>query len=113
MRKELLKGLSKEQIAKAKACKNQEEILMLAKTEGIELTDEQLELVNGGFLVKQQNHVQNVVLKALKKNIAEMMFICTLSSFVRNVDVNGIQINLRNNQFNHYEDKRLALASFF
>ncbi|MBO7573313.1 MAG: Lar family restriction alleviation protein [Bacilli bacterium] len=49
MRNELLKGLSKEQIAKAKACKNQEELLVLAKAEGIELTDEQLELVNGGF----------------------------------------------------------------
>ncbi|MBO7573870.1 MAG: hypothetical protein J6T25_03740 [Bacilli bacterium] len=48
MKEELLKGLTEEQIAKVKACKNQEEILRLAKEEGIELTDEQLEAVNGG-----------------------------------------------------------------
>ena len=48
MKEELLKGLSKEQIAKIKECKNQEEMLALAKEEGIELTDEQLEAVNGG-----------------------------------------------------------------
>ena len=48
MRKELLKGLTEEQIAKVKACKNQEEILALAKEEGIELTEEQLEAVSGG-----------------------------------------------------------------
>ena len=48
MKEELLNGLTEEQIAKVKACKNQEEILALAKEEGIELTDEQLEAVNGG-----------------------------------------------------------------
>ena len=48
MKEELLKGLTKEQIAKVKECKTQEEILALAKTEGIELTDEQLETVSGG-----------------------------------------------------------------
>ena len=31
MRKELLKGLTEEQIAKVKACKNNEEVLALAK----------------------------------------------------------------------------------
>ena len=36
MKKELLKGLSEEQIAKVKACKNQDEILALAREEGIE-----------------------------------------------------------------------------
>ena len=48
MRKELLKGLSEEQIKKVEACKNSEEILNLAKAEGVELTDEQLEVVSGG-----------------------------------------------------------------
>ena len=48
MREELLKGLTEEQIAKVKACKSQEEMLALAKEEGIELTDEQLEAVSGG-----------------------------------------------------------------
>jgi DNA-directed RNA polymerase subunit RPC12/RpoP len=48
MKKELLKGLSEEQIKKIEACKDSEEILNLAKAEGIELTDEQLEAVSGG-----------------------------------------------------------------
>ena len=48
MNKDLLKGLSEEQIAKVKACKNHEELLKLAKEEGIELTNEQLETISGG-----------------------------------------------------------------
>ena len=48
MRKELLKGLTEEQIAKVKACKNSEELLALAKEEGIELNDEQLKTISGG-----------------------------------------------------------------
>ena len=48
MRKELLKGLSEEQIAKVKECKNQEELFQLAKDEGVELTSEQMEAVSGG-----------------------------------------------------------------
>ena len=48
MKEELLKGLSEEQIAKVKACKSQEEILAMAKEEGLELSDEQLEAVSGG-----------------------------------------------------------------
>lgn len=49
MKEDLLTGLSEEQIAKAKACKNSEELLKLAKDEGIELTDEQLASVSGGI----------------------------------------------------------------
>ena len=48
MRKELLKGLTEEQIKKVEACKSSEEILALAKEEGVTLTDEQLEAVSGG-----------------------------------------------------------------
>ena len=48
MKQELLKGLTDEQIAKVKACKNSDELLALAKEEGIELTDEQLAAVSGG-----------------------------------------------------------------
>ena len=48
MKKELLKGLTEEQIAKVKQCKNHEELLALAKAENIELTDEQLSAVSGG-----------------------------------------------------------------
>ena len=47
MRKELLKGLSDEQIKKVEVCKSSEEILALAKEEGVTLTDEQLEAVSG------------------------------------------------------------------
>ena len=48
MKKELLKGLSEEQIAKVKACKSHEDLLTLAKNEGVELTEEQLAVVSGG-----------------------------------------------------------------
>ena len=48
MRKELLKGLTEEQIKKVKECKSSEEILSLAKAEGVQLSDEQLEAVSGG-----------------------------------------------------------------
>lgn len=49
MKDELLKGLSNEQIEKARTCKNQNELLKLAKEEGVELNDEQLEAVSGGW----------------------------------------------------------------
>ena len=48
MKEELLKGLTEEQITKVKECKNQEELLKLAKAEGVELTSEQIEAVSGG-----------------------------------------------------------------
>ena len=48
MKKELLKGITEEQIEKAKACKNEKELLTLAQAEGIQLTEEQLETVAGG-----------------------------------------------------------------
>ena len=49
MKQDLLKGLNAEQISRVKACKNGEDLLKLAKEEGIELSDEQLEAVSGGF----------------------------------------------------------------
>ncbi|MCR5079629.1 MAG: hypothetical protein K6B65_06925 [Bacilli bacterium] len=54
MKKELLEGLSDEQIEKIKACKTSEEVLTLAKKEGIELTEEQLEAVSGGCGTSQE-----------------------------------------------------------
>ena len=48
MREELLKGLTEEQIAKVNECKTPEEILALAKAEGVALNEEQLEAVSGG-----------------------------------------------------------------
>ena len=48
MREELLKGLSDEQKKKVAYCKSAEDVLALAKAEGVELNDEQLEAVSGG-----------------------------------------------------------------
>ena len=48
MLSELLKGLTEEQRQKVKECKSVEEVLELAKAEGVSLTDEQLEAVSGG-----------------------------------------------------------------
>ena len=48
MLQDLLRGLTEEQIRKVKVCTGKGELLELAKSEGIELTDEQLEAVNGG-----------------------------------------------------------------
>ena len=50
MKENLLKGLTEEQIAKVKSCKNHDELLALAKAEGIQLTDEQLETISGGSI---------------------------------------------------------------
>ena len=52
MREELLKGLTEEQKNKVKECKSTEEILALAKAEGVTLTDEQLEAVSGGACIE-------------------------------------------------------------
>ena len=47
MRKELLNGLTKEQIKKVEECKDLRDLLQLAKDEGVELNEEQLNAVNG------------------------------------------------------------------
>ena len=41
--------LTPEQQEKARACKTPEDVLALAKEDGIELTDEQIEAVSGGW----------------------------------------------------------------
>jgi len=48
MRKELLEGLTEEQIKRINECKSSEEILEYAKEEGLELNEELLEVVSGG-----------------------------------------------------------------
>ena len=48
MKKELLNGLTEDQIAKVKACDNAGDLLQLAKDEGVELNEEQLNAVTGG-----------------------------------------------------------------
>ena len=50
MKQELLKGLTDEQIEKASRCHSEDELLALAKEEGVELTDEQLNTISGGCL---------------------------------------------------------------
>ena len=66
MRKELLKWLSEEQIAKIHECKTADEILALAKEEGVELTEEQLEAISGGGLCKS-NKCPNCGSKNMKQ----------------------------------------------
>ena len=48
MKKQYLKGLTDEQIKKVNACKSSEELLALAKQEGVELNEEQLAAISGG-----------------------------------------------------------------
>ena len=48
MKKELLKGLSEEQIQKVKDCDNIKDLMQLAIDEGVELNDEQLAAISGG-----------------------------------------------------------------
>ena len=44
-----IKALTPEQRARAKQCKSAEELLALAKEDGYELTDDELEGISGGF----------------------------------------------------------------
>ena len=46
--KEIYENLPAEMKAKAAACKTADELVELAKSEGIELTDEQLDAISGG-----------------------------------------------------------------
>ena len=44
------KDLTPEQQERARACKTPEELLALAKEEGMDLSEEQLEKVSGGYI---------------------------------------------------------------
>lgn len=48
MKKELLEGLTPDQIKKVKEFDDISDLLQLAKDEGVELTDEQLNAISGG-----------------------------------------------------------------
>ena len=54
MREVLLKGLTEEQIAKVKAFDNVNDLFQLAKDEGVELNNEQLDAVSGGACSKTE-----------------------------------------------------------
>ena len=56
MRKELLKGLTEDQIKKVRACDDIHDLLQLAKDEGVELNDEQLTAVNGGACTSDEDN---------------------------------------------------------
>lgn len=60
MRKETEMGqfdnIPTELAEKAKGCKTPEELLALAKEEGYELSDEQLQYVSGGWIGECNNH---------------------------------------------------------
>ena len=71
MREELLKGLSEEQIKKIEDCKSSEEVLNLAKAEGIELTDEQLEAVSGGGCLNSITKCPGCDSKDVKETVEE------------------------------------------
>ena len=55
MKRELLRGLSEDQIAKVKACDNLSDLLQLAKDEGVSLNEEQLAAVSGGACSGSEN----------------------------------------------------------
>ena len=46
--KKILNGLTDEMRAKVGACVSAEDLIALAESEGVELTDEQMEMVSGG-----------------------------------------------------------------
>ena len=49
-------SLTPEQVEKAKACKSADELVALAKAEGVELTDEQLDQISGGSVWEETKH---------------------------------------------------------
>ena len=51
------KDLTPEQQAKARACKTPEELLALAKAEGYELSDTELEAIAGGMSWEDVEHI--------------------------------------------------------
>ena len=60
MRKELLNGLTDDQIAKVKECGDFHDLVQLAKDEGVELTDEQLNAISGGACTATDNNQRKI-----------------------------------------------------
>ena len=61
--------LTDEQKAKARMCHSNEELLELAKAEGIELTDEQLDSVSGGTWGCSDNNIPETCGEHYGKNV--------------------------------------------
>ena len=54
-------SLTDEQKAKAKACKTPDELIKLAGEEGIELPDEALNAVAGGYIFLNENNLYEII----------------------------------------------------
>lgn len=76
MKEELLKGLSEEQIKKLDKCESSEEMLALAKSEGIELTDEQLQAVSGGVTCGENHPCPKCGSKNIRPSIVYRCLVC-------------------------------------
>ena len=74
MKKELLKGLTDEQIAKVKVCKNSDELLALAKAEGIELTREVCSSIPGKEFIRPRNSLIEVMYQTPLGKIKSRIF---------------------------------------
>ena len=72
MAQKLLEGLNEEQIAKVKACKNQEELLSLAKEEGVELSEDQLAAVAGGGCCSDSTRIPIVCPDCGNRNVDDL-----------------------------------------
>ena len=60
MKKELLKGLTEEQIKMIKDFDNVNDLIQLAKDEGVELTEEQLNAISGGCSNSEPNNHRKI-----------------------------------------------------
>ena len=60
-KQDLYKGLTREQIKKINACKSTEDLLNLAKAEGVELSEEQLSAINGGCTFDSKDEGSRIV----------------------------------------------------
>ena len=86
--RELFKGLTPEQVEKARACKSNDELLKIAKEEGVELSEEQLQAVSGGCSGSTPKECpycgsKNVVYKLDTDNVINWFYEC------RCTDCNG------------------------
>lgn len=61
MRKELLEGLTEEQVKLFKACKDHKDLYQLAIDEGVELNEEQLEAITGGCDSDQKHKNKKII----------------------------------------------------
>ena len=97
MKKELLEGLTEEQIDRIKECKSNEEILKVAREEGIELTDEQLEAVSGGCgFVDPTNcpkcNSTNFITADINMDGSRVKYLCNSCGCRFEADTDGVRI---------------------